>query len=183
MRQLKHIPHTENPRLFPAPPDRSGRPTLAGRFHQRAWGRGFQIARAAYAWDGWRDGRRWIVLGALVGAAGLLTVGLGARHIASDADRQRAAAGQITRQLQAPQVSPDGTRIVLGESFLHNIRVAPAALTGFRVVKEAIGQIAFNEDRSTPVYSPYSGRVVRLLAKAGDRVARGSALFEIARSM
>ena len=45
--------------------------------------------------------------------------------------------------------------------------------------KSAIGQIAFNEDASTAVLSPFSGRVTRLLKKIGDDVKRGEPLFEI----
>jgi cobalt-zinc-cadmium efflux system membrane fusion protein len=49
----------------------------------------------------------------------------------------------------------------------------------FRVQKFAIGQIAYNEDTSTAVLAPFSGRVVRLIAKVGDRVKRGEPLFEL----
>ena len=45
--------------------------------------------------------------------------------------------------------------------------------------KPAIGQIAFNEDASTVVLTPFSGRVTRLIAKIGDEVKRGDPLFEI----
>ena len=45
--------------------------------------------------------------------------------------------------------------------------------------KQAIGQIAFNEDASTLVLTPFSGRVTRLIAKIGDEVKRGDPLFEI----
>ena len=44
------------------------------------------------------------------------------------------------------------------------------------------GKIAFDDDTTTPVYSPFSGRVTRLMAKAGDLVEKGSPLFEIAAS-
>ncbi len=44
------------------------------------------------------------------------------------------------------------------------------------------GKIAFNDDTTTPVFSPFSGRVTRLIARAGDRVEKGSPLFEIAAS-
>jgi cobalt-zinc-cadmium efflux system membrane fusion protein len=46
-------------------------------------------------------------------------------------------------------------------------------------MKAAIGQIAFNEDASTVVLTPFSGRVTRLLARVGDDVKRGDPLFEI----
>ena len=35
------------------------------------------------------------------------------------------------------------------------------------------GKIAINEDTTTPVFSPYSGRVSRLIARPGDFVERG----------
>jgi cobalt-zinc-cadmium efflux system membrane fusion protein len=46
-------------------------------------------------------------------------------------------------------------------------------------VREATGKVAFNEDNSTPVFSPYPGRIVRLLVKPGDAVEKGAALVEI----
>ena len=41
------------------------------------------------------------------------------------------------------------------------------------------GKIAVDEDRSTPIFSPYSGRVTKLLAKPGDAVTTGQPLFVI----
>jgi cobalt-zinc-cadmium efflux system membrane fusion protein len=52
-------------------------------------------------------------------------------------------------------------------------------LKAFAATRPAIGQIAFNEDASTAVLSPFSGRVTRLLQKIGDDVKRGEPLFEI----
>jgi cobalt-zinc-cadmium efflux system membrane fusion protein len=49
----------------------------------------------------------------------------------------------------------------------------------FRQLKTAIGQLAFNEDASTSVFTPFSGRVTRILARVGDDVKRGEPLFEI----
>jgi len=44
---------------------------------------------------------------------------------------------------------------------------------------EADGRIAVDDDLSTPVISPYSGRVTRVLARAGDVVAAGAPLFAV----
>jgi cobalt-zinc-cadmium efflux system membrane fusion protein len=44
---------------------------------------------------------------------------------------------------------------------------------------ETEGRIALDDDYSTPIFSPYSGRVTRVMAKAGDRVTAGSPLFAI----
>jgi cobalt-zinc-cadmium efflux system membrane fusion protein len=41
------------------------------------------------------------------------------------------------------------------------------------------GRIALDDDYSTPVFSPYSGRVTRVFAKAGDKVAAGAPLFAV----
>jgi membrane fusion protein, heavy metal efflux system len=62
---------------------------------------------------------------------------------------------------------------------LHQLGVVKVELYPFRAMKTAIGQIAFNEDASTVVLTPFSGRVTRLIAKQGDDVKRGDPLFEI----
>lgn len=41
------------------------------------------------------------------------------------------------------------------------------------------GKIAVNEDTSTPIFSPYAGRVTKLLAKPGEFVQSGQLLFVI----
>lgn len=47
----------------------------------------------------------------------------------------------------------------------------------FRTALATDGKIAIDEDVSTPVYSPYVGRVIKLLAKPGDKVEFGKPLF------
>ena len=49
----------------------------------------------------------------------------------------------------------------------------------FRPQRSAIGQIGYNEDASTIVLTPFSGRVTRLVAKLGDQVKKGDPLLEI----
>jgi cobalt-zinc-cadmium efflux system membrane fusion protein len=49
----------------------------------------------------------------------------------------------------------------------------------FRDERATDGKIAINDDTTTPVYSPFSGRVSRLIAKPGDHVERGQPLFAI----
>jgi cobalt-zinc-cadmium efflux system membrane fusion protein len=41
------------------------------------------------------------------------------------------------------------------------------------------GKIAVDDNRTTAVYSPYTGRVTRVFAKVGDRVRAGAPLFAI----
>jgi cobalt-zinc-cadmium efflux system membrane fusion protein len=59
---------------------------------------------------------------------------------------------------------------------------APVALRMFRPEVAAEGNIAVDDDRTTPVFSPYSGRVARLFAGLGDKLARGAPMLAVAAS-
>jgi cobalt-zinc-cadmium efflux system membrane fusion protein len=71
----------------------------------------------------------------------------------------------------------DFVRVVADQ--VHQLQVVKVEPHAFRVQRSAIGQIAFNEDASTVVLTPFSGRVVRLIAKVGDQVKSGDPLLEI----
>src|SRR6266478_9463390 len=60
-----------------------------------------------------------------------------------------------------------------------SLTIQPVTERGFRAEQLTEGKIAIDEDRSTPVFSPYAGRVTRLLARPGDRVVKGQPLFVI----
>ena len=49
----------------------------------------------------------------------------------------------------------------------------------FQPATETDGKIAIDDDLVTPVFSPYSGRVTRLIARAGDAVQKGDPLFAV----
>jgi cobalt-zinc-cadmium efflux system membrane fusion protein len=59
------------------------------------------------------------------------------------------------------------------------LTVEPVEQRVFRSELTTEGKIAVDEDRSTPIFSPYAGRVTRLLAKPGDIVERGQPLFTV----
>jgi len=60
-----------------------------------------------------------------------------------------------------------------------SLKLVPVREVAFRDERATDGKIAVNEDTTTPVFSPYSGRVSRLIAKPGDKVAAGAPLFAI----
>ena len=60
-----------------------------------------------------------------------------------------------------------------------SMRLAAVRQVAFRDERATDGKIGINEDTTTPVFSPYSGRVTRLIAKPGDIVERGAPLFAI----
>jgi cobalt-zinc-cadmium efflux system membrane fusion protein len=59
------------------------------------------------------------------------------------------------------------------------LATAPAIRKTFRLEFATEGKIAVNEDRATPVFSPYAGRVMSLQAKPGETVGAGQPLFVI----
>jgi len=63
-----------------------------------------------------------------------------------------------------------------------SLRITPVQEETFRAELATDGKIAGNDDTTTPVFSPYSGRVTRLVVKAGDRVAKGDPLLAVAAS-
>lgn len=62
---------------------------------------------------------------------------------------------------------------------LASLTIQPVSEHVFRAEHTTEGKIAVDEDRSTPVFSPYAGRVTKLLARPGDRVTQGQPLFVI----
>jgi cobalt-zinc-cadmium efflux system membrane fusion protein len=60
-----------------------------------------------------------------------------------------------------------------------SLTIQPVTERAFRAEHVTEGKIAVDEDRSTPVFSPYAGRVTKLLARPGDRVTQGQPLFVI----
>jgi cobalt-zinc-cadmium efflux system membrane fusion protein len=60
-----------------------------------------------------------------------------------------------------------------------SLTIQPVTDRAFRAEYVTEGKIAIDEDRSTPVFSPYTGRVTRLLVRPGDSVVKGQPLFVI----
>ena len=60
-----------------------------------------------------------------------------------------------------------------------SLTVEPVTERVFRAEHATEGKIAVNEDSSTPIFSPFAGRVTKLLVKPGDRVERGQPLFVV----
>jgi cobalt-zinc-cadmium efflux system membrane fusion protein len=60
-----------------------------------------------------------------------------------------------------------------------SLTIRPVTERAFRAEHVTEGKVAVDEDRSTPVFSPYAGRVTKLLARPGDSVTQGQPLFVI----
>ena len=60
-----------------------------------------------------------------------------------------------------------------------SLTIQPVTERSFRAEYVTEGKIAIDEDRSTPVFSPYTGRLTKLLVRPGDSVTKGQPLFVI----
>ena len=73
----------------------------------------------------------------------------------------------------------NSSRFVPSDAVWASLSVEPVSERIFRAEHVTEGKIAVNEDSSTPIFSPYAGRVTKLLVKPSDVVQRGQPLFII----
>lgn len=62
---------------------------------------------------------------------------------------------------------------------LASLDIEPVKAIAFRNEQVTDGQIATNDDTSTPVFSPFSGRVAKVFGKLGDLVQAGTPLMAV----
>jgi len=113
--------------------------------------------------------RKWLPVGAvllaLAGAAlyGFLHLG-GVGHGSSELSSQSRKGSQRYTPTPAEWAS---------------LTIEPVTERVFRAETVTEGKISVDEDRSTPVFSPYAGRVMKLLVRPGDSVKQGQPLFVV----
>lgn len=85
-----------------------------------------------------------------------------------------------TDQTPAPQIPKSSNDVIEATpEQLKQIRVETVRDQFIDLDLETTGKIGFNEDRMTPVFAPYGGRVVEVLANKGDVVKVGQQLLII----
>ena len=107
------------------------------------------------------------------GAAVLLAAGIGSYFWLRDGQDRTT----VAEASQPEPLSP--SEFHLSDAEMRAMRIEEVQPQKFRAERISEGRIAYNEDRSTPVFSPYSGRVVRVLARLGDEIRVGEALIEV----
>jgi membrane fusion protein, heavy metal efflux system len=113
-----------------------------------------------------RNWRRLALLLAVAIVAGLGVVG------ASRIFVQHAKSTETSSQTRAalPRYVPSAAEWA-------SLSVESSSARVFRAEHVTEGKIAVNEEISTPIFSPYAGRVTKLLVKPSDVVERGQPLF------
>ncbi len=135
-----------------APYDPRESPKGQEAIDRRAWSNGRQVRAAVFA-------------GAVVLAA-ILVIWLGGRLFGKQEEPAAAAP------------SPPGTFRPTQQQ-LKTFTVEAVASHVFVSEELTEGKIGVNGDRSTPVFSPYSGRVTRVIAGLGDTVKAGAPLATV----
>jgi cobalt-zinc-cadmium efflux system membrane fusion protein len=82
------------------------------------------------------------------------------------------------REPPAGETSPPGTFRATAQQ-LKTLTIDTVGIHAFVSEELTEGKIAVNGDRTTPVYSPYSGRVTRVVAALGDTVNKGATLATV----
>jgi cobalt-zinc-cadmium efflux system membrane fusion protein len=110
--------------------------------------------------------RRLVVLLAIIAVVGLGVFGVMRMLIPHAKSTETAAAAKS----ELPRYVPNAAEWA-------SLTVEPVTERVFRAEHATEGKIAVNEDSSTPIFSPYAGRVTKLLVKPSDKVGRGQPLF------
>ena len=79
----------------------------------------------------------------------------------------------------APEPSAASNEVHLSSTQLATLEINTVANRTFRTEEVTDGQIALNGDTTTQVFSPYSGRVVRVMASPGEYVKQGAPLLRV----
>ncbi|HVW70723.1 MAG TPA: efflux RND transporter periplasmic adaptor subunit [Steroidobacteraceae bacterium] len=85
------------------------------------------------------------------------------------------------RATEPPPQSAAGSanEVRLTSAQLATLEINTVQMRSFRTEEVTDGQIALNGDTTTQVFSPYSGRVTRVLASPGEYVRKGAPLLQM----
>lgn len=112
-------------------------------------------------------------------------------HHTAFAEAQEASPSGLPADANSPQGSPQQapgaasnalrseTTVDLTPGQLGAVTIAPVGIHLFPVEKEAVGSIAFVDDRSVQVFPSFQGKLLKSFVELGDDVHRGQPLYSI----
>ena len=120
-------------------------------------------------------------IAALVLIAAYAVLAWYAAEVPGDKDGARAASETDgSRITTAPHIAASPAQSLdLSPQEFAKFRVEPVREHDFKIQREAVGNIDFNQEMSVQVFTPFAGRIISLFAKAGDDVQKGAILFTI----
>ena len=92
---------------------------------------------------------------------------------------QRMATPAKTADRPAEKAAAQSDAVIVNDQQLKQVSTDMVQRRQVSIDRKATGKIAFNEDRLTPVFTPFPGRVIELSANKGDNVRAGQPLATI----
>ena len=86
---------------------------------------------------------------------------------------------KVTTETKSAEAPTDPNVAIADASEQQQLTVEAVKQQTLQTEGEVTGKVAFNEDNISPVFTPYAGRIVELLASKGDVVKRGQPLLII----
>jgi membrane fusion protein, heavy metal efflux system len=120
-----------------------------------------------------------LVIAAVGVVGGLYMAGLLGGSTKSGLDIAATRANAQAGDPAPARTASDPASIDLNDKQLGSVKVERVDEREFPVEKSAVGNIDFNEEMLTQVFTPYQGRIIGLFAKVGDEVKKGQTLFTI----
>jgi cobalt-zinc-cadmium efflux system membrane fusion protein len=108
----------------------------------------------------------------------VLAVAASAAVYASGSNK-RSPKNTVGADTEVSSQSKRPARLVPTSAQWASLGIEPCKQMAFRSEITTEGKISINEDRSTPIFPPYAGRVTRVMVKAGETVQQGQPLFYI----
>ena len=71
------------------------------------------------------------------------------------------------------------TTLVLSDGQIASLKIETLGTSRFRIEKDCVGSIDFDEDLAVQVFPPYQGKIITALAEVGDDVKKGQPLYTI----
>lgn len=88
-----------------------------------------------------------------------------------------AQSGEEHHPVPAPPLS--GKTLPLTHAQMDSVKVEPAVTRAFRIEREAMGSIAFDDDLTVQVFPNYSGKILQHRRELGDDVHQGDVLYTL----
>ncbi|HZS10537.1 MAG TPA: efflux RND transporter periplasmic adaptor subunit [Blastocatellia bacterium] len=91
--------------------------------------------------------------------------------------KESKAAGAVEAATPGANLAADV--VTANDKELQQLTIEPVGERTIDLERETTGKVAFNDDRMTPVFTPYAGRAVEVLANKGAMVRQGQPLLVV----
>lgn len=115
----------------------------------------------------------------VIGLATILSIALAAIFLLHHTNAPTAPGAASEDKAMQPTENSSSTVVEVSEKEMPQLTVEPVSERTAEIAEETTGKVAYNEERMTPVFTPYAGRVIELFVNKGDTVKAGQPLMII----